>query len=120
MLSPYALREGFDIKSLVNNRMTVERKSTVNPMKIKAGEEERIIKKSEPTVEFQLSKNERKAGTILVSNGNYARYIKLPSADTTISVTLHPEGGYLIPGIPCKVGVKAIGTDGLGRDMPAR
>lgn len=117
VLSPYALREGFDIKSLVNNRMTVERKSTVNPMTIKAGEEERIIKKGEPTIEFQLSKNERKAGTILVSNGNYSRYIKLPSADTTISVTLHPEGGYLIPGTPCKVGVKAIGTDGLGRDI---
>lgn len=117
ILSPYALREGFEIKSLVDNTMTVDRKSTVNPMKIKAGDDERIIKKGEQTIDFSLSKNERKAGTILVSNGNYSRYVTLAPSDTTLAVTFHPEGGYLIPGAECKVGVKAIGTDGLGRDI---
>ena len=54
-------------------------------------------------------------------NDEIRKYIDL--RDTTsdsISVTLHPEGGYIIPGKACKVGFKAIGCDGLGRDVTGR
>lgn len=38
-------------------------------------------------------------------------------ADNTISVQFFPEGGSLIAGVATKVAFKAIGTDGLSRDV---
>lgn len=54
-------------------------------------------------------------------NDEIRKYIDLRSAECdSIAVTLHPEGGYLIPGKACKVAFKAIGSDGLARDIEGR
>ncbi|WP_295730887.1 MG2 domain-containing protein [uncultured Muribaculum sp.] len=120
VLSPYALREGFDVRlksDSGNPRLIVDRKSTQADMTLKIGDKEKTVRGSDAHLEVGLSRKDAAAGPILVTNGQYSRYVTVPPADTTLAVTLHPEGGYLIPGIPCKVGVKAIGVDGLGRDI---
>ncbi len=44
----------------------------------------------------------------------YQRYLRVPWPEGEFDVALLPEGGYLIPDKPCRVGVKAIRPDGLG------
>lgn len=120
VLSPYALREGFDVRLKDGNgnpRLVIDRKSTKSDLMLKIGDKEKTVRGDKAQIEVGLSKKEASSGPILVTNGQYSRYVTVPTADNTLAVTLHPEGGYLVPGIPCKVGVKAIGTDGLGRDI---
>ena len=117
VLSPYAMKEGFEVSSPKSGTIRLDRTNVEVPIKIKADDKERILKKDDRLVDISLNKGEKNAGTILVSNGQYSRYINVGDADTTIAVSFHPEGGYLIPGENCKVGVKAIGPDGLSRDI---
>ena len=44
----------------------------------------------------------------------YQRYLRIPWPADEFDVALLPEGGYLVPGRACRVGVKAIRPDGLG------
>ena len=44
----------------------------------------------------------------------YQRYLRIPWPQGEFDVALLPEGGYLVPGRACRVGVKAIRPDGLG------
>lgn len=44
----------------------------------------------------------------------YQRFLPVPWPDGEFDVALLPEGGYLVPGRACRVGVKAIRPDGLG------
>lgn len=48
------------------------------------------------------------------SGRRYQRYLRVPWPEGEFDVALLPEGGYLVPGRPCRVGVKAIRPDGLG------
>ena len=57
-------------------------------------------------------------GDLLISlNGDITKFINTAATTTEFDVTFHPEGGYIIPGISCKVAFKAIGSDGLGIDV---
>lgn len=47
----------------------------------------------------------------------YRKYIDIPAAPGEFDVSLLPEGGYLVPGRACRVGVKAVGADGCGLDV---
>ena len=47
----------------------------------------------------------------------YQRYLSVPWPDDEFDVALLPEGGYLVPGRTCRVGVKAIRPDGLGEPV---
>ena len=47
----------------------------------------------------------------------YQKYFSIPVAAGEFDVSLLPEGGYLIPGRACRVGVKVLGADGLGKDV---
>lgn len=117
ILSPYALREGFEVKGVTDGKLAIERRTDEGTVKVEAAKQERTMKKKGRSLNIGLSKSEKKAGTILVSNGNYSRYVTLAPADTALSVTMHPEGGYLVPDVECRVGVKAIGADGLSREL---
>ena len=44
----------------------------------------------------------------------YQKFISVPVRPGDYDVSLLPEGGYLVPGRACRVGVKALGADGLG------
>ena len=57
-------------------------------------------------------------GDLLISlNGDITKFVNTAATTTEFDVTFHPEGGYIIPGISCKVAFKAIGSDGLGIDV---
>lgn len=72
-------------------------------------------RKSDSARRVRLSDEDLRAGVVLLSIDNYRKYISLPSMDGGIDVTFHPEGGYLVAGEGCRVGVKAI--DGAGRGV---
>lgn len=51
----------------------------------------------------------------------YARRKDAPAGKTPdFDVSLLPEGGYLVPGRACRVGVKVLGEDGLGLNVKGR
>ena len=50
----------------------------------------------------------------------YQKYISIPVRPGDFDVSLLPEGGYLIPGRACRVGVKVLGADGLGMNASGR
>lgn len=47
----------------------------------------------------------------------YQKYYSVPVRESEFDVSLLPEGGYLIPGRACRVGVKVLGADGLGKNV---
>lgn len=47
----------------------------------------------------------------------YQRYLSIPWPEDEFDVALLPEGGYLVPGRTCRVGVKALRPDGLGETV---
>ncbi len=47
----------------------------------------------------------------------YQKYISIPARPGEFDVSLLPEGGYLVPGRACRIGVKALGQDGLGLNV---
>ena len=51
----------------------------------------------------------------------YARRKDIPAEKKLdFDVSLLPEGGYLVPGRACRVGVKVLGEDGLGMNIKGR
>ena len=79
------------------------------------GRRKQSVKGNSPQV-MEIGPNDR---LLLVEiNDEIRKYIDLrDTANDSVYVSLHPEGGYIIPGKACKVGFKAIGCDGLGRDV---
>ena len=57
-------------------------------------------------------------GSLLVgirrAGRRYQRYLSVPASVGDYDLALLPEGGYLIAGRACRVGVKAVGPDGFG------
>ena len=47
----------------------------------------------------------------------YRKYIGIPVRPDGFEISLLPEGGYLVPGRVCRVGVKCLRQDGLGMDI---
>ncbi len=74
-------------------------------------------RKSDGERRVRLSDEDLSAGSVLLAIDNYRKYIALPSPDVGVAVTFHPEGGYLVAGEGCRVGVKAIDGAGHGRDV---
>lgn len=82
---------------------------------------ERKRKNWRAEMDFRLGGKSLEKHYVLVSFGNYSKYIRLPQRDGGgFDVTFHPEGGYLVPGAECRVAFKAIGSDGLGTDVSGR
>ncbi|MDR1121712.1 MAG: carboxypeptidase-like regulatory domain-containing protein [Dysgonamonadaceae bacterium] len=52
-----------------------------------------------------------------VNGRKYKRYIPMPSPADDFEVSFFPEGGYLIPDRVCKIGFKALKTNGLSEDI---
>ena len=69
------------------------------------------------TRNFTLKRKDFPERVALVQLDHYKKYIVLPPKEGLLDVTFHPEGGYLIPGVPCKVGFKAIDGAGAGVDV---
>lgn len=78
---------------------------------------EHVRRQGGERVSFSLKKDELSKPYVLVSFGNYSKFVRLPDSSDDISVSFHPEGGYLIPGSDCRVAFKAIDRDGLGIDV---
>lgn len=74
-------------------------------------------RKSDGERRVRLSDEDAEAGSVLLSVDNYRKYISLPSPGGGVDVTFHPEGGYLVAGEGCRVGVKAIDRSGRGVDV---
>jgi hypothetical protein len=68
------------------------------------------------------SSNNVKKGYIIanltLANGQkVSKQIPIKTTLNTIDVQFFPEGGNLVEGLPCKVGVKAIASNGLGENL---
>ena len=64
-----------------------------------------------------LSDEDLGAGSVLVSLDNYRMFVPLPSPSSGFDVTFHPEGGGLVGGAGCRVGIKAVDSSGRGIDV---
>ncbi len=64
---------------------------------------------------FRISDDRRAMGVVKLTFDNYEKFVALPADTTLLSVTFHPEGGYMIPGTMNTVAFKAI--DGAGRGV---
>lgn len=62
----------------------------------------------------------RNGNWLYVAFDKYAKYIRFPDNGVDYDVTFHPEGGYLVNGTACKVAFKAIGSQGLSRQVAGR
>lgn len=69
------------------------------------------------TRNFKIKRKDAEGRVVLLQLDNYKKYLVLPPPAGLLDVTFHPEGGYLIPGVPCKVGFKAIDGGGRGVDI---
>lgn len=69
------------------------------------------------SAEYKLNADDLSGHTVLVKADNYAKYVALPTDSRRRSVRFYAEGGYLVPDVPCVVGVKV--TDGAGRGTEA-
>ena len=69
----------------------------------------------------KLGEKDLTGGILKVAYDNYSAFIKIPVASSEdYDVTFHPEGGYLVPDIECKLAFKAIGKDGFGIDLSGK
>lgn len=66
---------------------------------------------------LKLNESMRKSGAIKAKFDKYEKFIIIPDDTKGISVTFHPEGGYIIPGTRNKLAFKALGSNGLSRDF---
>lgn len=65
----------------------------------------------------KISKDWRDEGVVKIRFDKYEKFVPLPPDDSSLSVTFHPEGGYLIPGRECKMAFKALQSDGLSAEV---
>ena len=54
---------------------------------------------------------------LTVRAGNFRQYIAMPDQEKEFDVAFFPEGGYLIPDRLCRVGFKALASDGWATDI---
>lgn len=66
---------------------------------------------------LKLNDSMRKSGSIKVKFDRYEKFIIIPDDNKSLSVTFHPEGGYIIPGVRNKLAFKALGSNGLSSDF---
>ena len=78
------------------------------------------LKNREGVFELRLPR-ESAGGNLLLGlrrdGRKYQRFLSIPWPEDEFDVALLPEGGYLIPGRSCRVGVKAVRPDGLGEPV---
>lgn len=66
-------------------------------------------------IRFRLERSALKHKVILVKAGNYSRFMPIDVASSPdFYVDFLPEGGQLVQGAFCKVGFKALNSDGMG------
>lgn len=67
---------------------------------------------------FSLKGKELSNPYILMSFGNYEKFLRLPQqTNKDFSVSIHPEGGYIIPDSENRIAFKAINEEGRGIDV---
>ncbi len=62
----------------------------------------------------------RARNVVAVEYDDFTRYFTIPAADDDYDVSFFPEGGYLIDGVGCTVGFKALRKDGSSVDVSGR
>ncbi|MCL2561117.1 MAG: hypothetical protein FWE10_02170 [Rikenellaceae bacterium] len=64
--------------------------------------------------------NPEARNVVTVEYEKFQRFFTIPAADDEFDVSFFPEGGSLIDGAGCIVGFKAMGKDGMSRDITGR
>jgi hypothetical protein len=67
--------------------------------------------------EITSEKQQFIAAKFEIEGKKYNKYIPVPKSGNDFDVSFFPEGGYLIPGEVCKVGFKALKTNGLSENI---
>lgn len=78
----------------------------------------KVVGKGE--VDILLKGRDCESRTILVSYNNYKKFFGLPRPSDEYELKFYPEGGYLVPNVANKVGVKALAENGYGCDVKGR
>lgn len=76
---------------------------------------DRIRKRSSYTM--NVTSKMRQAGIVKVKFDRYEKFVAIPYDTTAISLSFHPEGGYLIPDESNRLAFKAIDCKGLSSDF---
>ena len=71
-------------------------------------------------VHFTISGKEARGRIIKVNFDGYEKLIPIPRDDSDYEVTFFPEGGYLVPNVPCRTAFKALASDGMSRTVTGR
>ena len=82
------------------------------------GDDEKIYKKKsgDAPVKVKLKDDISKNNYIKVTFNTYSKFFKLPpnSFNDNYTVSFYPEGGYIVPGVSCKVAFKVVNNRGAG------
>ncbi len=66
---------------------------------------------------FSLGSKALKEDVLKVCYDRYEKFVRIPKDTSSLSVTFHPEGGYLIPEVTNIMAFKALGTYGLSKEV---
>lgn len=75
----------------------------------------RIRKRSDYSM--SITNAMKRAGHVIVKFDKYEKFVAMPMDTTKISVSFHPEGGYLIPDVKNRMAFKAINNNGLSEEI---
>lgn len=106
---PYAKNEvTYEVR--VNNKVISRGKSITSLQ----GQVEIVFSNNQPT---PFKSGEIIATITLANKQKVVKSIPIKNMANAIDVQFFPEGGTLVEGLPCKIGVKAINANGLGQDI---
>lgn len=66
---------------------------------------------------FSLNSKVLKEDVLKVRYDRYEKFIKIPKDTSGVSITFHPEGGYIVPGTVNKIAFKTLGSNGLSKEV---
>lgn len=98
----------------------IDRPVCVEKIKISCPDDDGVLSreaKKRSSYSVNVSEAMKKAGVVKIKFDKYEKYISIPTDTAEISLTFHPEGGYLIPNRTNRLAFKALDKNGLSIDF---
>lgn len=83
---------------------------------LRSGEKSQSSLKKKSFHTFKLKANVSEKGVALVKIGNYRIFVPLPSDSSNLSVSIRPEGGFIVADTPNRVGIRIRDKFGRGKE----
>lgn len=82
------------------------------------GTKRECTRRSGNVARFRLKPSEIAKPYVLIGFGAHEKFVRLPDEPhTEFDVAFFPEGGYIVPGVKCRMAFKATDSNGVGIDV---